>query len=52
MADISKITIPLGTYDIKDRSALATLSISNNTITGTTRGGATVSVTVPNTKVT
>ena len=48
MADIKTITLPDGTtYNIKDANALATLSISNNILTGTTRGGATVKVTLP-----
>ena len=48
MADISKINPGNGTtYTIKDASALATLSISGNVLTGTTRGGASVNVTLP-----
>lgn len=40
MADIKTITIPDGTtYNIKDANALATLSITGNILTGTTRGG-------------
>ena len=48
MADIKTITLPDGTiYNIKDANALATLSISGNVLTGTTRGGASVNVTLP-----
>lgn len=51
MADIKTITLPDNTtYNIKDASALATLSISNNILTGTTRGGAQVKVTLPTDK--
>ena len=51
MADIKTITLPDGTtYNIKDANALATLSISNNILTGTTRGGAQVKVTLPTDK--
>ena len=48
MADIKTITLPDGTtYNIKDANALATLSISDNVLTGTTRGGAFVNVELP-----
>lgn len=48
MADIKILTLPDGTtYNIKDANALATLSISGNVLTGTTRGGASVNVTLP-----
>ena len=48
MADIKTITLPDGTtYNIKDANALATLSITGNVLTGTTRGGAFVNVELP-----
>lgn len=48
MADIKTITLPDGTtYNIKDANALATLSITGNILTGTTRGGTQVKVTLP-----
>ena len=48
MADIKILTLPDNTtYNIKDASALATLSVSDNILTGTTRGGASFNVTLP-----
>lgn len=48
MADIKTITLPDGTtYNIKDANALATLSITGNILTGTTRGGSFVNVELP-----
>ena len=48
MADIKILTLPDNTtYNIKDASALATLSVSDNILTGTTRGGASFKVTLP-----
>lgn len=56
MADISKITVPISgtatTYNIKDASAIANLSVSGKVITFTKRDGSTGTITTQDTNTT